>query len=86
MLVFIYDFLVYSKNVEKHNKHLRLVLQLLRENQIFGKLSKYEFYSPTIHYLGYIISMKDLAANPKKIEVIIDWPTHRNVSEILSFM
>lgn len=86
MLVFLDDILVYSKNVEEHDRHLRLVLQVLRENQLFKKLAKCEFYSPTIHYLRHIISIKGLAIDLKKIKAIIDWPTLKNVSEIRSFM
>ena len=86
MLVFLDDILVYSKTMEEHDQHLRLVLQILRENQLFGKLSKCEFYSPIVHYLGHIISFEGLVVEPKKIEAIMNWPTPKNVSEIRSFM
>jgi len=84
--VFIDDILIYSKTPEEHDKHLRIVLQCLRENQLFWKLSKCSFYQTNIHYLGHIISGDGIAVDPVKIEAIMEWPTPTNVHEIQSFM
>ena len=54
--VFLYDILIYSKNDEEHEEHLRLTLQFLREHKLYAKLSKCDFYKDMIHYLGHIIS------------------------------
>ena len=48
ILVFIDDILVYSKNKEEHEENLHIVLQVLRENQIYAKLSKCDLYKPQI--------------------------------------
>ena len=56
VLVFLDDILVYSKNEEENEEHLRLTLQLLRENRLYAKLSKCDFYGDKIQYLGHIIS------------------------------
>ena len=56
VLVFLDDILVYSKNEEEHEEHLRLTLQLLKEHQLYAKLSKCDFYRDRIQYLGNIIS------------------------------
>ena len=48
VLVFIYDILVYWKNKEEHKEHLRIVLQVLREHQLYAKFSKCDFYKPQI--------------------------------------
>jgi hypothetical protein len=56
VIVFLDDILVYSKSEEEHEKHLRMVLQVLRENQLYAKLRKCSFYQEQIHYLGHIIS------------------------------
>ena len=55
VLVFLYDSLVYFKNEEEHEDHLRLTLQLLMEHQLYAKLSKCDFYRDRIQYLGQII-------------------------------
>jgi hypothetical protein len=56
VIVFLDDILTYYKSEEEHEHHLRLVLQVLIENQLYSKLSKCSFYQEKIHYLGHIIS------------------------------
>ena len=55
-LVFLNDILIYSKNEEEHEEHLRLTLQFLRDHKLYAKLRKCDFYKDRIHYLGHIIS------------------------------
>ena len=55
VLVFLDDMLIYSKNEEEHEEHLRLTLQFLREHKLYAKLSKCDFYKDRIHCLGHII-------------------------------
>jgi hypothetical protein len=78
-IVFLDEILIYSKFEEEHEHHLRLVLQVLREHQLYAKLSKCYFYQNQIHYLGHIISEHGIGVDPKKIEAIRGWPTPRNV-------
>ena len=85
-LVFLDDIIVYSKNEEEHEEHLRLTLQLLREHKLYAKLSKCDFYRDRIHYLGHIISYEGISIDPKKIESIMNWPTPRNATDVRSFM
>ena len=54
-IFFLDGILVYSKNEEEHEENLRLALQLLREHQLYAKMSKCDFYRDRIHYLGHII-------------------------------
>ena len=84
--IFIDDILIYSKNLEEHGKHLRIVLQRLRDNKLYGKISKCSFYQKEIHYLGHILSAKGIAVDPAKIKAILEWPTPQNVSEVRIFM
>ena len=73
--VFLYDILIYSKNEEEHEEHLRLTLQLLREYQLYAKLSKCDFYRDRIHYLGHIISDEGIFVDLENIEAIMNWHT-----------
>eukprot|EP00253_Pinus_taeda_P008878 PITA_08878 len=84
--VFLDDILIYSRNEKEHLEHLRLVLQCLRENKLYGKLSKCSFFEREIQYLGHTISGKGIAVDYSKIETIMTWPTPRSVKEVRSFM
>jgi hypothetical protein len=84
--VFIDDILIYSRTMEEHDEHLRLVLQCLQENKLYGKMSKCSFYQSRIHYLGHVISGEGIAVDPAKVEAIMEWSAPTNVTEVRSFM
>ena len=58
---------------------MRLTLQLLREHQLYAKLSKCDFYRDRIKYLGRIISEEGISVDPEKVESIMNWPTPINM-------
>jgi hypothetical protein len=86
MVVFIDDILIFSKNEEVHDEHLRLVLQKLRENQLYAKLSKYEFWLKEVLFLGHIIFEGGISVDPSKVKDVLSWKTTQNVSDIRSFL
>jgi hypothetical protein len=86
VIVFLDYILIYYKSEEEHEHHLRLVLQVLREHQLYAKLGKCSFYKKQIHYLGNIISEHGIEVDPEKIKAIRGWPTPKNVSDVRSFM
>ena len=86
VLVFLKYILVYSKNEEEHEEHLRLTLQVLKEHQLYAKMSKCDFYKDRIQYLGHIILEEGISVDPDKIKAIMNWPTPRNVTDIRYFM
>lgn len=86
VLIFIDDILIYSHSKEEHEEHLRLVLQTLREHQLYAKLSKCDFYKEEIQYLSHVITKEGIAVDPEKINTIMDWPIPKDVADIRSFM
>ena len=62
------------------------MLETLRKEQLYAKLSKCEFWLREVSFLGYIISEKGIRVDPKKIEVIIEWKPPRNVTKVRSFL
>jgi hypothetical protein len=85
VVVFINDILIFSKNEEEHDEHLRLVLQKLRENQLYAKLKKCEFWLKEVSFLGHIISVGGISVDPSKVKDVLSWNTPQNVSNIRSF-
>ena len=78
--------MIYYRTKEEHDKELILVLQCLRENKLYGKLSKCSFYQSKIHYLGHIISREGIAVDPTQVEAIMEWSISMNVQEVCIFM
>ena len=64
LVVFIDDILIYSESREEHVDHLRVVLETLRERQLYGKLSKCEFWLDDVQFLGHVISTQGILVDP----------------------
>ena len=85
VLVFLDEILIYYKNEEEHEEHMRLTLQLLKEHQLYANLSKCDFYRDIIQYLGHIILEEGISMDPEKIEAMMSCPAPRNFTDIISF-
>uniref|UniRef100_A0A2N9F8N8 Reverse transcriptase n=1 Tax=Fagus sylvatica TaxID=28930 RepID=A0A2N9F8N8_FAGSY len=86
VIVFIVDNLVFSKSWEEHEQNLRVVLQTLRENQLYGKLSKCEFWLDKVTFLGHVISREGICVDPNKVEAVVKWERPTNVTKMRSFL
>nr|KYP38497.1 Retrovirus-related Pol polyprotein from transposon 17.6 [Cajanus cajan] len=86
VVVFIDDILVYSRSLEDHCEDLRLVLEVLRERQLYAKLSKCEFWLSEVRFLGHVISTEGIVVDPTKVEAVIQWECPRTATEIRSFV
>ena len=86
VVVFIDDILVYSKDREDHDTHLRVVLEILRKERLYAKLSKCEFGLNEVSFLGHIVSKEGIRVDLKKIEVVVEWKPSRNVTKVHSFL
>jgi len=78
--------LIYSKDNEEHAQHLRIVLQTLREHQLYAKLKKCEFWLEEVVFLGHVVCKEGIKVDPQKIRAIVDWPRPTNVTEVRSFL
>ena len=86
VMVFIDDILVYSKNEEEHKEHLRLVLEKLREHQLYANFSKCEFWLKEVGFLGHVISREGIAVEHTKVAFVTKWVAPTSVGEIRSFL
>jgi hypothetical protein len=85
-LVFFDDILIYSKTMTDHVLHLREVLEVLRQHQLFAKLSMCTFGQSSVEYLGHIISSQGVATYPAKIAIIQNWTTPTTVTQLKAFL
>ena len=86
VIVFIDDILVYSGSPKEHAEHLRTVLQILRERQLYAKFSKCQFWLDKVAFLGHVILAEGITVDPQKIEAIVNWKPPTNDSEVRSFL
>ena len=86
VIVFIDDILVYSSNSSDHENHLRMVLQRLRERQLYAKFSKCDFWQARVVFLGHVITREGILVDPKKVKVVLGWPRPTTIIEVRSFL
>ncbi|RVW93540.1 Retrovirus-related Pol polyprotein from transposon 17.6 [Vitis vinifera] len=86
VVVFIDDILVYSRSREDHEGHLSIVLQTLRDKQLYAKLKKCEFWLDRISFLGHVVSNDGISVDPGKVDAVANWRRPSTVTEIRSFL
>jgi hypothetical protein len=86
VMVFLDDILVYSPDLPTHLHHLSLVLDKLRESNLYLKASKCSFAQTHLEYLGHIISDQGVATDPSKIEAMLTRPVPTTVSQLRAFL
>nr|GEV92676.1 putative reverse transcriptase domain-containing protein [Tanacetum cinerariifolium] len=86
VIVFIDDILIYLKNKEEHEEHLKLILEFLKKEELYAKFSKCEFWIPKVQFLGHVIDSQGIHVDPAKIESIKDWASPKTPTEIHQFL
>ena len=86
VVVYLDDILIHSKSEEEHERHLRLVLQRLREHKFYANLKKCEFKKQEIAFLGHIVGVNGIKVDPKKVQAVADWDVPKDVHGVRSFL
>ncbi|GJW34112.1 putative reverse transcriptase domain-containing protein [Tanacetum coccineum] len=86
MIVFIDDILIYSKSRKEHEGHLKLIMRLLKKEELYAKFSKCEFWLSKVQFLGHVIDREGIHVDPAKIESTKDWAARKTPTEIRQFL
>ena len=86
IMVFVDDILIYSQSEEEHEDHLRIVLQALRDHQLYATFSKCKFWLTEVKFLGHVVSASGVSIDPKKVEVVMSWKHGQKCHDISSIV
>ena len=86
VMVFVDDILINSQLEREHEDHLRIILQLLRDHQLYANFSKCEFWLTKVRFLGHVVSTSGVSVDPEKVEAVMSWERPKSVFEIRSFL
>ena len=86
VVVFVDDILIYSQSEVEHEDHLRIILRLLRDHQLYAKFSKCEFWLTEVGFLGHVVSTSGVSVNLGNVEAVMSWQKPKSVFEIRSFL
>jgi hypothetical protein len=86
VVVYLDDILIFSENDEKHEEHVKAVLQLLRQNDLYCEFEKCIFHAKEVEFLGYIVSADGVEMAQRKIDSLLSWEVPKNRIDVMSFL
>ena len=86
VVVYLDDILIFSKTEAEHQAHVRLVLETLEREKFYVSKAKSSFAQTEVKYLGHIVNALGIRPDPKKVEVVQNWPVPKNVHDVRSFL
>nr|GEU83998.1 hypothetical protein [Tanacetum cinerariifolium] len=86
VIIFIDDILIYFKSRKEHEGNLKLILSLLKKEELYATFSKCEFWLSKVQFLGHMIDSEGIHVDPTKIEFIKDWASPKTPTEIRQFL
>jgi hypothetical protein len=86
LVIYLDDLLIYSDPLAEHKRHVRMVLEKLRDADLYLKPSKCQFHVQEVTFLGYVIGPEGVKMDPAKVEAITAWPAPESVHDIRVFL
>jgi len=85
IIIYFDDILVFSKTMEEHIEHLKVILDILQTEILFINPEKREFFKDKLIFLGSVVSTTGLSKDFEKVKAILEWPIPQNITEVKSF-
>jgi hypothetical protein len=86
IVVLIDDILIYSRSMKEHEVYLQIVLQQLRDHQLYAKFNKCEFWIKEVPFLDHVVSPEGITVDPNEVKEVLEWKPPTTVSEVRSFL
>nr|GEY45796.1 putative reverse transcriptase domain-containing protein [Tanacetum cinerariifolium] len=74
--------IVFIDDEKEHEEHLKVILELLKKEELYAKFSKCEFWIPKVQFLGHVIDSQGIHVDPAKIKSVKDWASPKSPMEI----
>jgi hypothetical protein len=85
-IAYLDDILIYSDDIETHQKHVKMILKRVEEVSLTLQASKCEFHTDRTKYLGYIIAPMGISMDPETVKAVEEWREPTNVKGVQSFL
>ena len=86
IIAYLNNIIIYFNGEEECFKYIKQVLQRLVDKKILVAIKKYKLYITKTKFCGFIIKLKKLSMDPKKIKAIVNWQELNNITELKSFL
>ena len=86
IIAYLNNIIIYSNSKKEHFQHIKQVLQRLADKKMLVAIKKYKFHTTKTKFCGFIIKLKKLSMDPKKIKAIVNWQELNNITELKSFL
>jgi len=86
VVAYLDDILIYSRSLEEHQKHVRRVLEIFRDNHVKLAPKKADWFQEEVEFLGIMVGVNGVRMSDDKVKAVLEWPTPTNVKEVQAFI
>ena len=85
-MVYLNNIIIYLNSKQEHKEYIKQVSKRLYKKDILVAIKKYKFYIKKTNYIGFIIKLKQISMDLKKVKAIINWQNLKNIIGLRLFL